>query len=65
MPGLTGLELAEKILGIRKEVPIILCTGYSKSVDEEKASRAGIKGFIMKPVKKRELAFLIRYVLEG
>jgi CheY-like chemotaxis protein len=30
MPNLTGKELAKKIIGIRPDIPIILCTGLPK-----------------------------------
>ncbi len=64
MPGMTGFELAEKVLQIRPDFPIILCTGYSSVVTEEKALAAGIKGFALKPLAKHDIAVLIRDVLE-
>ena len=63
MPDITGIELAEKIMRIRPQIPIILCTGFSKTVSEETARSAGIKGFALKPLVKKELALLIREVL--
>ena len=65
MPGLTGMELSRELLLIRPEIPIILCTGYSNLVDEEKAKASGIKGFVVKPLIKKELAGLLREVLDG
>lgn len=64
MPELTGEELAKKLLEIRPNVPIIICTGYSSKMDEEKAKSIGISAFIMKPVDKGELAKTIRQVLD-
>jgi CheY-like chemotaxis protein len=64
MPGLTGVELSRRMLRIRPEIPIILCTGYSNLVNEEQAKALGIKGFIMKPMTKREIAQLLREVLD-
>ena len=64
MPEMTGLELAEKILAIRKEMPMIMCTGFSYVVDADKAKAAGIKAFAMKPLTKREIARTIRKVLD-
>ncbi|MDK9707187.1 MAG: cache domain-containing protein [Desulforhopalus sp.] len=64
MPGMTGLDLAMHILTIRPDLPVILCTGYSTLVTEEKAKAAGIKGFAMKPLAKRDIARLIRKVLD-
>ena len=65
MPGMTGIELAREVLAIRPELPIILCTGFSYLVNAESAKAAGIKGFAMKPLTKREIAKTIRYVLEN
>ena len=56
MPKLTGLHLARKLLTIRNNIPIILCTGHSDSVSPQKAKEAGIKEFLMKPLGKQELA---------
>lgn len=64
MPVLTGVELAKEILKIDKNFPIILCTGYSSKVDDEKAKAIGVKSFLMKPLKKDELAKVIREVLD-
>jgi len=48
MPGMTGSDLARRILQIRPFMPIILCTGYSSIITEEKAKSLGIKGFSQK-----------------
>lgn len=55
MPGMTGFDLAQRILQIRPNMPIILCTGYSSLITEEKARAAGVKGFAYKPLAKKEL----------
>ena len=64
MPGMIGSALARKILQIKPGMPIILCTGYSNQISEEKASSFGIKGFAMKPLAKMEIALLIRKALD-
>ena len=64
MPGMTGLDLARRMLQIRPDLPIILCTGYSSQVSEEQARSAGIRGFALKPIDKADLAALIRKVLD-
>jgi PleD family two-component response regulator len=51
-------------LEIRPDIPIILCTGHSDMISEEKAKEFGIKEFIMKPIGKREMAMTIRSVLD-
>ncbi len=65
MPGMTGSDLARRILQIRSGLPIILCTGFSSQISEEKARIYGIKGFAMKPLAKKDLASLIRKVLDN
>jgi CheY-like chemotaxis protein len=64
MPNMTGADLAKKMLGIRPELPIILCTGFSETISEEKAKEIGIRGFVMKPLSRTDLATVIRNVLD-
>ncbi len=63
MPGLTGIELARRMLRLRPDLPIILCTGYSNQVDEAQAQAAGIRGFAMKPLAMKDLASLLHTAL--
>lgn len=55
MPNLTGAELAARLLAERPDLPVILCTGYSEDVDEERAREIGIRGYLLKPVPSRTL----------
>ncbi|MGD0231173.1 MAG: PAS domain S-box protein [Syntrophorhabdales bacterium] len=64
MPEMTGVELAKEILALRADMPIIMCTGFSYTVNEMSAKAAGIKAFAMKPLTKREIARTIRKVLD-
>jgi len=64
MPILTGDRLATKLMAIRPDIPVILCTGYSTQVSEEKANSLGIKAFVMKPLVRVNLAKTIRRVLD-
>ncbi|MDH5302383.1 MAG: response regulator, partial [Gammaproteobacteria bacterium] len=50
MPGLHGSQLAMGMMAIRRDIPIILCTGYSERVDEEKAAELNFRAFIKKPI---------------
>ncbi len=63
MPGMTGVDLARRMLQMRPGLPIILCTGYSNLVNEELAKSYGIKGFVMKPMTKRDISAMLRKVL--
>ncbi|WP_287126429.1 PAS domain S-box protein [Desulfobacter sp.] len=64
MPRMTGEKLAKEILSIRKEIPIIICTGFSSAMTEEKALEIGVKGLLMKPFIFSELADVIHNVLK-
>jgi PAS domain S-box-containing protein len=63
MPKMTGGKLAELLLGIRPDIPIIMCTGYSAIMDAEKAGQIGIRAFVMKPFDHKNLASIVRKVL--
>lgn len=65
MPNMTGEKLAQALMQIRPGIPVILCTGFSANIDEEKALSMGIRAFISKPILKREIANTIRAVLGG
>ncbi|MBV5318521.1 MAG: response regulator [Desulfobulbaceae bacterium] len=65
MPGMTGSDLARRMLQIQPDLPIILCTGYSSLMSKENARSLGIKGFAMKPLAKKDIAALIRTMLDG
>ncbi|WP_310599998.1 ATP-binding protein [Desulfobulbus sp.] len=65
MPGLTGMEMARQMLAIRPDLPIVLCTGYSSLVTKDAVLAAGIKGFAFKPLPRKELAALLRQVLDA
>ena len=65
MPHLTGVQLAKEVLGIRPDLPIILCTGFSEAVDANEARALGIREFLMKPYSVREMAETVRRALSG
>jgi DNA-binding NarL/FixJ family response regulator len=64
MPGMTGDALAKELIRIRPDVPVIICTGYSQTMDFERAKQIGIKAFVMKPILINEIAASIRKVLD-
>jgi len=64
MPNLTGEKLAEMVLAIRPDIPVIICTGFSDQINNEKVFSIGVKSFLMKPIIKSEMAQLIRESLD-
>ena len=63
MPQMTGDKLAREITAIRKDIPVILCTGFSHRIIDDKSRDTGIKGFLMKPIIRSEMAQMVRNVL--
>ncbi len=64
MPHMVGTDLAKEMMRIRRDIPIILCTGFSERISKEDASEIGIKGFAIKPLDRKQLAELVRSVLD-
>jgi PAS domain S-box-containing protein len=64
MPQMTGERLAQALIEIRPDLPVILCTGYSERITEERASALGIKGFLLKPLSAHDLAKKVRDTLD-
>ncbi len=64
MPNMTGAELSRELLSLRPNLPIIMTTGYSEIINREKAILLGIKEFLLKPVKKKDLSQMVRKVLD-
>lgn len=65
MPDMTGSVLAKKMRALVPGLLIIMCTGFSEIMDEEKAKAQGIQEFILKPVLKIQLATTVREVLDN
>ena len=65
MPNMTGDGLASELMAIRPDIPVILCTGYSKKISDERVAKLGIKAFLLKPVVKAKLSKTVRRVLDG
>ena len=64
MPDLSGVELAEEVLKIKPNMPIILCSGYSSAITKKGALAIGIKEYAEKPVGRKALSNIVRQVLD-
>ena len=63
MPGMTGIDLAKQLLAKRPGLPIIICTGFSETIDEDHAATLGFRAYLLKPVILRQLATVLDQVL--
>ncbi len=64
MPEMAGDLLAVEVLKIRPDIPVILCTGFSRQLSEEKLRENGIRALLNKPITELDLAVTIRKVLD-
>lgn len=64
MPNLTGDRLAKRLMSIRQDIPVIICTGFSERISSESAAALGVKGLLLKPVVKSDMARMVRKVLD-
>jgi PAS domain S-box-containing protein len=63
MPGLTGIELAQRLRETRPDLPIILVSGYMGPLLEQDAAAAGIDRILTKPLDLHGLSQTIAQVL--
>ena len=64
MPNMTGDQLSRELITVRPDIPIIICTGFSERIDQEKAEAMGVKGLLMKPIVRSEMDRMVRKVLD-
>ena len=60
MPHMNGIELAEELIDIRPDLPVILCSGFDEMITKEIVENAGVKEFIQKPFGIHKLANTIQ-----
>jgi len=65
MPDMTGDKLAVKLMKIRKDIPVILCTGHANEFAENIAFETGARALLHKPVQKDDFVKTIRKVIDG
>ncbi|HEY5996705.1 MAG TPA: ATP-binding protein, partial [Candidatus Deferrimicrobiaceae bacterium] len=65
MPDMNGIDLAEKLVGIRPGIPIILCSGFMPALTPAGVKESIIRRFLLKPLTMKELGSAIRECLQG
>jgi CheY-like chemotaxis protein len=63
LPGMRGHQLTRELLALRPDLPVLICTGYSEHLDEERAREIGARGLFMKPFDVAQLAEALRAAL--
>ena len=65
MPKMTGYVLAQELMKIREDLPVIMCTGFSEILNKDRAKEIGVRDFIMKPFALRKISNAVRRALDG
>lgn len=65
MPGLDGLELTRRLLALRPDLPVLICTGYSGDLDSRQVLAAGALGLLDKTLSGRQMTETIARTLAG
>ncbi|MBW2248986.1 MAG: response regulator [Deltaproteobacteria bacterium] len=65
MPNMTGIQLARKLIEIKSDIPIIICSGFSEKISADKTKAMGIRGYVMKSALRSKLANKIREVMDS
>jgi CheY-like chemotaxis protein len=64
MPNMTGDQLAQALMALRPEIPIIICSGFSERVSREQVKGMGVKYFLRKPITLFEISHKVRTALD-
>lgn len=65
MPTMSGDILTEEIKGLAPHLPVVICTGFSERLYPERIQQLGVKGVLLKPVSRADLAKQVRAALDG
>lgn len=50
MPGMSGIEVVERVKASQPWLPVVIVTGYGSEENEARAEAAGVSGFLRKPL---------------
>ena len=65
MPGLSGLEVLERLRALRLSLPVIVITAHETANTREAALAAGAVAFLRKPFDDRALVSALETALDG
>jgi FixJ family two-component response regulator len=65
MPGVSGLELQQKLKALGYEMPVIFITAFDSGNVRDSVKMAGAAGYFLKPVDDRAILDAINWALSG
>jgi signal transduction histidine kinase len=64
MPGLSGLDLAEGLLALRPNLPVVVMTGNAEDAAVVRGASIGVREMVEKPLERAQLTAILRRALE-
>jgi len=64
MPGMTGMELHDRLVGSGNLIPTILITAFPNDRDRTRALKSGVRCYLTKPFDESELLACIQEALK-
>jgi CheY-like chemotaxis protein len=64
MPPMTGFDVAQAVLALRPEVPVLLTSGYMRTEDRDAAVALGVRDVLPKPTTRELLGRTLRHALD-
>jgi len=65
MPGMDGVELAERVKASQPWTPVVIITGYGTTENEARAKAAGVSEFVRKPLSPEMIEQSAEQALQG
>ena len=65
MPGMTGIDLFNRLIDSGNSIPTILITAYPDDADRTRALKAGVIGYLVKPYNLDDLLSCVRSALDS
>ena len=59
MPGMSGIELAERLKIERPWTPVVIVTGFGSTANQERARAAGVSSFLEKPLSPEMIEYSV------
>jgi len=65
LPDHSGIQVLRSLRAARRELPVVMITGYATSENHDMALEAGATDFLAKPFEESELLAVVRRALGG
>jgi signal transduction histidine kinase/CheY-like chemotaxis protein len=64
MPGLSGMQVLTELRAMHARVPVVMCSGFGHTMDEQRAAELGLAGRLPKPFTRARLSQVVARALD-